>query len=118
VANGFDAWERVILSRIADLRDFAEGPQQYYPELGVDVPRRPNDGTRANGLRWYNHSVPGYLECAMAGAPGGWDTGDGIRKVLPGPTLQIYPEPQGVSDLPSLTWRQMTDFLICGQEYE
>ncbi|WP_129666031.1 hypothetical protein [Phytoactinopolyspora endophytica] len=115
---GFDVWERVILSQIADLRDFAEGPEQSFPELGVDAPRRQTDGARANARRWYNHSLPAYLECAMAGALGGWDAGDGIRKALPGSAVQIYPEPQSVVDLPSLSWQDFTEFLICGQEYE
>lgn len=91
VARGFEAWERIILSQIADLREFAEAPPQPYPDLGIDAPR--TGGTRANGLRWYNHTVPGFLECAMAGALGGWD-------------------------LRPLTWQEMTEVLGCGQEYE
>ena len=118
VTKGFDTWERVILSQIADLRDFAEGPPQHYPELGVDAPRRSDAGTRANGLRWYNHSVPSYLECGMAGALGGWDPDDGIRTELPGPSLPVYPEPEGVTSLSALTWHELAEFLICGQEYE
>ncbi|HJP80499.1 MAG TPA: hypothetical protein VJ914_39880 [Pseudonocardiaceae bacterium] len=114
----FDAWERVILSQIADLRDFAEGPEQQFPELGVDVPRRPADGNRANPLRWYNHSVRSYLECAMAGAFGGWDLGDGVRKSLPDPAGQFHPEPPEAILLPPLSWAEMTEFLICGQTYE
>ncbi|WP_051579624.1 hypothetical protein [Pseudonocardia acaciae] len=116
--SGFDAWERTILSQIADLRDFAEGPKQDYLELGVEAPRRPDAGTRANGPIWYNHSVPGYLECAMAGTLGGWDINDGIRKPVSVPTFHIYPEPDTIGPLPLLTWPDMTDFLICGQEYE
>jgi len=115
---GFANWERVILSQVCDLRDFAEAPAPDFPELGVDSPRRSGDGSRGNGLRWYNHTVSAYLECAMAGALGGWDAEDGVRKVLPGPTLQIYPEPEGVVKLPSLTWENLLDFLVCGQEYE
>jgi hypothetical protein len=30
----------------------------------------------------------------------------------------MYPEPQGVTDLAPLTWHELADFLICGQEYE
>ncbi|TWP50787.1 hypothetical protein FKR81_19500 [Lentzea tibetensis] len=116
--DGFEVWEQLILSQIADLRDFAEGPELSYPDFGVNVPRRPGDGSRASGLRWYNHNVPQYLECAMAGALGGWDPGDGIRKPLPGPSVQLYPEPQGVTSVPALTWADMVDLLECGQEYE
>lgn len=114
----FDAWERVILSQIADLRDFAEGPEQHFPEFGVDAPRRLTGGNRASPLRWYNHSVPTYLECAMAGAFGGWDLGDGIRKLLPDPTGRFQPEPREAIVLPALSWTEMTEFLICGQIYE
>ncbi|HEY4021197.1 MAG TPA: hypothetical protein VGM75_21095 [Pseudonocardiaceae bacterium] len=117
-SDEFDAWERVILSQIADLRDFAEGPEQHFPEFGVDTPRRPTSGTRASPLRWYNHSVPSYLECAMAGAFGGWDLADGIRKVLPDPTGQFHPIPPDTISLPPLSWAEMTEFLICGQVYE
>ncbi|HEY4459711.1 MAG TPA: hypothetical protein VGN81_35695 [Pseudonocardiaceae bacterium] len=117
-ADEFDGWERVVLSQIADLRDFAEGPQQRFPELGVDVPRRPADGARANPVRWYNHSAPSYLECGMAGAFGGWDVDDGIRKLLPGPTVQLHPEPQETIPLAPLSWAELTEFLICGQTYE
>lgn len=116
--DGFPAWEQIILSQIADLRDFAEAAPQPFPNMGVDAPRRPGDGTRANDLRWFNHTVPGYLECAMAGTLGGWEPADGIRSELPGPTLALFPEPKGVVDLPPLAWEVLTGFLICGQVYE
>lgn len=115
---GFDVWERVIVSQIADLRDFAEGPAQYFPELGVDAPRGPHAGPRANGRRWYNHSIQDYLECALAGSLGGWDVADDVRKPLPSSTLRHHPEPQGVTELRPLTWHELTEFLVCGQEYE
>lgn len=81
-------------------------------------PRRPGAGSRANGLRWSNHSVPSYLECGLAGAFGGWDPNDGVRAETPGPSMPIFPEPDGVIDLSSLTWHELADFLICGQAYE
>lgn len=98
--GGFGDWERMILSQIADLRDFAEAPEPAYPEMGVDAPRRPDHGARANDLHWYNHSVPDYLECAMAGTLGGWDDAGGI--------VELGPQ----------TWSDMTRFLLCGQIYE
>ncbi|WP_166355615.1 hypothetical protein [Phytoactinopolyspora limicola] len=116
--DGYDAWEKVIISQVADLRDFAEGAPLSYPELGVDAPRAPGSGFRAAGRRWYNHSVPSYLECGLAGAFGGWDPDDGIRKELDGPTTQLHPEPDGETDLPPLTWPELTEFLVCGQQYE
>ena len=52
---GFEVWERVILSQVADLRDFADG-----------VPR---DATvRACGFRWHNTTVAPFLASGLAGA--------------------------------------------------
>lgn len=115
---GFEVWDRVIRSQIVDLRDLAEGPAPRFPELGVDVCRPADAGRRACGTRWYNHAVAGYLECAMAGALGGWDAADGVRGPVPGPVAPLFPEPPGVAELRELTWAEFTDFLVCGQEYE
>ncbi len=52
---GFDVWERVILSQVADLRDFADG-----------VPR--DGAVRACGFRWHNRAVEPFLACGLAGA--------------------------------------------------
>ncbi|GLZ29067.1 hypothetical protein Lesp02_12570 [Lentzea sp. NBRC 105346] len=88
--SGFELWERVILSQIADRHDFAEVPDFLLADFGMEAPR---NGVRATGLVWYNHTVCDYLDCALAG------TFDGTRPK-------------------SLSWNEMTGFLICGQEYE
>lgn len=115
---GFDVWERVILSQVADLREFAEGPPPRYPELGVDAPRVGGGAVRACGSRCYNHTVAAFLECGMAGALGGWAVEDGVRSPVPGPVLSRYPEPEGVRAVAALSWVEFTEFLVCGQEYE
>lgn len=52
---GFDVWERVILSQVADLRDFADGA--------------PRDATvRACGSRWHNTTVAPFVASGVAGA--------------------------------------------------
>jgi hypothetical protein len=52
---GFEVWERVILSQVADLRDLADG-----------VPREA--AARACGLHWHNTTVAPFLACGLAGA--------------------------------------------------
>ncbi|GAA2658680.1 MULTISPECIES: hypothetical protein [Actinosynnema] len=127
VAEGtseFDVWERVIQSQVADLRDLAEGPELYYPELGVDAPR-PENCKRATAPRWYNHRVESYLECAIAGALGGWDpegaarVPEGAARVrVQGEVTPLHPEPEGVRGMTVLSWLDLTEVLVCGQEYE
>ncbi|HEV7648151.1 MAG TPA: hypothetical protein VGP26_08325 [Actinophytocola sp.] len=53
--TGFDVWERVILSQVADLRDHADG-----------VPR--DAAVRACGFRWHNTTVAPFLASGLAGA--------------------------------------------------
>lgn len=52
---GFEVWERVILSQVADLRDFADG-----------TPR--DAAVRACGFRWHNTAVAPFLASGLAGA--------------------------------------------------
>ncbi|WP_143760707.1 hypothetical protein [Actinosynnema mirum] len=113
----FEVWERVIQSQVADLHDLAEGPELYYPELGVDAPR-PQDCKRATAPRWYNHRVASYLECAIAGALGGWAQEPGTRVPVTGPVVPLYPEPEEVAGMTVLSWLDLTEVLVCGQEYE
>ncbi|MBO4205843.1 hypothetical protein GSF22_07460 [Micromonospora echinofusca] len=112
-------WERIVLSQIADLADFADqGPLDEHAYFGVDAPR-PAGCVRATDRRWYNFDPRGYLECGMAGALGGWDEADGLRVPVPGPVLPLRPEPApGERPLPTLTWADLADLAICGQEYE
>jgi hypothetical protein len=52
---GFEVWERVILSQVADLRDVADGA----PRVAA---------VRACGSRWHNTTVAPFLACGLAGA--------------------------------------------------
>ncbi|GAA0966203.1 hypothetical protein GCM10009555_007460 [Acrocarpospora macrocephala] len=112
-------WEQVVLSQIADLADFADaGPLDEYAFFGVDVPR-PWGVVRATGVRWYNFDPRTYLECGMAGSIGGWDEADGFRKAVPGPVISLTSEPEpGERPLNTLTWADLAELAICGQEYE
>jgi hypothetical protein len=116
----FEDWEMVVLSQIADLADFAdEGPLSEWAYFGIDAPRR--DGVRRRtGLRWYNFNAKSYLECGMAGSLGGWDEDDGLRVPVPGPSVPLKGNPgtDGERILPSLTWTDLADIAINGQEYE
>jgi hypothetical protein len=95
-------WEQVVLSQIADLADLAEvGPIDPYPRFGVDVPRPPGS-RRATGSRWWNLDPKGYLAHGMAGSLGGGDEA---------------PEP-GERPLSDLSWADLAQLAISGQEYE
>jgi hypothetical protein len=52
---GFEVWERVILSQVADLRDFADGVAR-------------DAAVRACGFHWHNTTVAPFLACGLAGA--------------------------------------------------
>lgn len=52
---GFEVWERVILSQVADLRDHADGVSR-------------DAAVRACGLHWHNTTVAPFLACGLAGA--------------------------------------------------
>jgi hypothetical protein len=112
-------WEKVVLSQIADLADFADaGSLDRFAYFGVDA-ARPPDVVRATGARWYNFDPRGYLECGMAGSLGGWDESDGLRKPVPGPVVPLKPEPApGEHPLGVLSWADLAALAICGQTYE
>ncbi|MEE6263578.1 hypothetical protein [Plantactinospora sonchi] len=112
-------WESIVLCQIADLADFADqGPLPPYAGLGLDAPR-PGGHRRCIGLRWYNFTPASYLECGLAGTIGGWDLADGIRVELPGPVVPLRPEP-GPEEVAveTLTWDDLAELAVCGQEYE
>ncbi|WP_018656142.1 hypothetical protein [Actinomadura flavalba] len=106
-------WERVILSQLADLEDFVHHPPGPDARFGVDAPRPSGSGERATPPRWYNFEPATYLECAVAGALGGWDAADGQRTPRPG-----APQKSLVRLLPRLTWGDLSRVLVCGQLYE
>ncbi|MEO3747224.1 hypothetical protein [Plantactinospora sp. B5E13] len=112
-------WQSIVRCQIADLADFADqGPLPPYAGLGLDAPR-PGGQRRCIGVRWYNFDPASYLECGLAGALGGWDPDDDVRVELPGPVVPLRPEP-GPEEVPveTLTWDDLAEFAVCGQEYE
>ena len=117
--DGYQRWERVILSQIVDLEDFAARPPGEYAYFGVDAPRAPGIGRRATPVRWYNFDPESYLECAMAGTLGGWHEQDGVRAPVPGAveSREVGPELTSAT-IQGLTWADLADFAVCGQIYE
>lgn len=112
-------WAAIVLSQVADLADFADqGPLDQYASFGIDAPRA-NGCLRATDLRWYNFDPLTYLECGMAGALGGWNEGDGLRKPVPGPVVPLKKEPEpGERNVDALGWADLAAIALCGQEYE
>lgn len=118
----FALWESLLLQQIRDLREMAsagtlDDPHRYG---GIDAP---------SGHRWYNFDPATYLECATAGALGGWQPGDDGRTLVSGPVAvlgadgavhSVAPEEidEPVVEVAALSWRDFIDFLECGQEYE
>jgi hypothetical protein len=121
IADGlsYRDWEAVLLSQIADLADLAEaGPMPQWASLGIDVVRPPGV-SRATGPRWYNVEPSSYLECGVAGSLGGDDPADGLRVAVPGDYTPLRPEPEpGVRELPVLSWADLVELAVCGQQYE
>ena len=113
VGDGYPSWERIILSQIADLEDFAERPPGPNAHFGADAPRPVGCGPRATSPRWYNFDPATYLECGVAGALAGWDVSDGSR--VPTPPGTPIPE---IRTIERLTWSDMCRIAICGQLYE
>lgn len=108
-------WERVILSQIADLEDFATFPPGGLARFGVSAPRPPGAGRRATPQRWLNFDPAAYLECAVAGSLGGWRPTDGARVPLPGAVPQ---PPSAIRELGRLDWTTLCRLAACGQLYE
>lgn len=119
----FTEFVATLRDQITDLREMEAAGilDQPWIGFGVDAP---------SGRRWYNFTPSIYLECACAGTLGGWQPGDQSgRDLVPG--LVTVPDGQGgytavpadeverpVFPVDRLTWEQVTDFLICGQQYE
>jgi hypothetical protein len=115
--SGFDDWERILLSQIADLEDFAADPPGVQARFGASAPRPPDAGRRATPTRWLNFDPETYLECATAGHFGGWDAADGARVPLPaagGLTLTK----STVHPITTVGWTDLAHLALCGQLYE
>ncbi len=121
--DGYSAWEQRLDEQIRDLREMREAGtlDDEYRCFGVDAPR---------GGRWYNFDPCAYLECAAAGALGGWREGDDAERCyVPGPVAVIDAagtmtsvDPRDIDDpvveLQVITWEAFVDFLDAGQCYE
>ncbi|MFC4913865.1 hypothetical protein [Actinomadura gamaensis] len=110
-------WERVLLSQLADLEDFAEQPPGPRARFGVDAPRPPGSGRRATPARWYNFDPATYLECAVAGSVGGWDAADGARVPLDTASAAA-PTRSYVRDITAMSWADLARIAVCGQMYQ
>lgn len=121
--NDYAGFRATLIRQIVDLREMDEhgtlkNEQRYF---GVSAPRK---------SYWYNFDPIGYLECAMAGSFGGWEPGDETgREFVPGPVAVLGSDGsiqtanpkdlhQPTVQMPSVTWEQFQDFIICGQIYE
>lgn len=109
-------WERVILSQIADLEDFVSFPPGGLARFGVNAPRPSGTGARCTPVRWLNFDPAAYLECAVAGALGGWEPGDGARVPLP-PKPGAAPAVSRVREVTTVSWTDMARLAACGQLY-
>jgi hypothetical protein len=122
-AEEFGALAHLLRRQIADLEAMeAAGSlrdeQRYF---GLNAP---------SGHRWYNFDPCTFIECAAAGAFGGWREGDATsRTIVPGPVAVIGEngaihavDPRTLEDpveeLGSLGWEQIADFFEMGQIYE
>jgi hypothetical protein len=122
-SSSFHHWESFVLRQIVDLREMAEqgmlaNDERYF---GINSPR---------GQRWYNFDPCTFLECAMAGSFGGWQSGDDTgREHVPGPvavfgddgtltTSDPQDVPHSVVSIGEVGWEDIEDFLGCGQWYE
>jgi hypothetical protein len=87
----------------------------------VDAPPRV-DGGRATIPHWCNFDPPRFLECAAAGAFGGWSAADG-RRVRTAPSTPASGYDGGwsgetVVPLGPISWGDVAAFLEYGQSYE
>src|SRR5262249_23583789 len=104
---GFQGWQQTILWQIIDLRDMDEAGmlRDEMRYLGIQAPR---------GTDWYNFDPLTYLECAAAGAFGGFRAGDESGRIKAVPSSPDDP----VFEIPQVTWDAFTRFLWAGQLYE
>lgn len=110
---GHADWERVIFSQLADLEDFARHPRSTADRTAVQAPRPPEAGRRPTPRHWVNFEPNAYLECAVAGGFGGWDSADGARTPLPS-----APARSPIRPLSIVTWADLSRLAVCGQLYE
>lgn len=114
---GFADFTKVLCTQITDLLAFEEAPPGPFAPFGVDAPPR-LDGGRATIARWCNFDPPTFLECAAAGAFGGWSEADGRRVRTADPADDAEWSGETVRPLEPITWGDFAAFLEYGQSYE
>ena len=104
---GFSGWQDTILWQIVDLRDMDEAGMLRHKDryFGIDAPR---------GDRWYNFDPMTYLECATAGACGGFRAGDESGRIKSDPNAPDDP----IFAISHIDWDAFSAFLRAGQSYE
>jgi hypothetical protein len=122
-APEFIEWMEAVVNQIRELREMAENGllEIEYRELGLTAP---------GGGHWYNFDPVSYIECGIAGAFGGWEEGDSTGRIyVPGEVAFLdtegkveFGDPRELAGPPvevsQITWRQFSDFVWCGQNYE
>lgn len=120
--QGYLGWQATIRRQIVDLREMDEqgilkDKNRYF---GVDAPR---------GHCWYNFDPVTFLECAMVGTYGGWQSGDETgREYVPGKVAVFVagkleerePDtiPNPIYPIAQISWDDFRHFLYMGQIYE
>ncbi|GAB3688450.1 hypothetical protein GCM10027589_56400 [Actinocorallia lasiicapitis] len=105
-------WEHVLLAQIADLEDFITAAPAADRAEGIAAPRPEGTGERATPALWRNFDPAAYVECAIAGALGGWDAADGARRPKDG-----APGKSPVREITEVSWTDASRLLVCGQNY-
>lgn len=120
-AASHDTWHAFIQGQITDLRDMRKAGTLDQAFFGASAP---------SGRFWYNTSVAGFLECAVAGAFGGWQPGDDTGRMLVPGDVAYFKEDGSIGSAPAsafdhpiqiidpVTWDDAIEFLTCGQSYE
>ncbi|NET39398.1 MAG: hypothetical protein F6K19_46770 [Cyanothece sp. SIO1E1] len=121
--NGYAGWHATVIRQIVDLREMNESGtlKNELRYFGVSAPRE---------SYWYNFAPLEYLECAMVGSFGGWESGDETgRRYVPGPVAVLADDGSIQSanpkdllnpefEIPMVTWEHLKECVICGQIYE
>ena len=114
---GFTDFTKVVCTQVADLLAFHDTPPGPFAGFGIDAPPR-HDGGRATIPRWCNFDPSTFLECAAAGAFGGWSEADGRRVSTEEPGESGDWSGERVALLEPITWGDFAAFLEYGQSYE
>ena len=121
--DSFVNWQATVMDQVVDLHEMADAGV-FNNELryfGIAAPR---------GARWYNFDVGTYLECAVAGAYGGWEPGDSSgREFVPGEVAILEADgtvstkdprelKRPIVTIERVTWLDFIHFIEWGEIYE